>query len=85
MQNSAKTTKNALLQNADNERIAMYSLEEESKVEKDKGEYGCCVTTIARVITSTTTNDCRVFILLFKSTVQLLQESRLVSEREPFS
>jgi hypothetical protein len=64
-QNSAKTTKNALLQNADNERVATCSLEEESKVEKDKEEYGCCGTTTARVITSTTTNNCQVSILSF--------------------
>jgi len=65
VQNSAKTTKNALLQNADNERVATCFLEEESKVEKDKVKYGCCGTTTARVITSTTTNNCQVSILSF--------------------
>ncbi|WP_071146285.1 DUF4373 domain-containing protein [Bacteroides ihuae] len=65
MQNSAKTTQNALLQNTDNERVAMRSLEEESKVEKDKEKYGCCGTTTARVTTSTTTNNCQVSILPF--------------------
>jgi hypothetical protein len=66
VQNSAKTTKNALLQNADNERVATCSLEEEeSKVEKDKVKYGCCGTTTARVTTSTTTNNCQVSILPF--------------------
>jgi len=65
VQNSAKTTKNALLQNADNERVATCSLEEERKVEKDKGKYGCCGTTTARVTTSTTTNNCQVSILPF--------------------
>nr|WP_320059023.1 hypothetical protein [uncultured Bacteroides sp.] len=65
VQNSAKTTKNTCLQNADNEGVARCSLEEESKVEKDKGEYGCCGTTTARVITSTTTNNCQVSILPF--------------------
>ncbi|MBP1615092.1 MAG: hypothetical protein H6Q13_2540 [Bacteroidetes bacterium] len=34
VQNSAKTTQNALLQNADNERVATCSLEEESKSRK---------------------------------------------------
>ena len=65
VQNSAKTTKNALLQNADNERVATCFLEEESKVEKDKVKYGWCGTTPARVITSTTTNNCQVSILSF--------------------
>ncbi|WP_159431328.1 Lin1244/Lin1753 domain-containing protein [Bacteroides ihuae] len=65
VQNSAKTTQNALLQNADNEEVAACSLEEESKVEKDKEKYGCCGTTTARVITSTTTNNCQVSILSF--------------------
>ncbi len=65
VQNSAKTTKNALLQNADNERVATCSLEEESKVEKEIVKYGCCGTTTARVITSTTTNNCQVSILSF--------------------
>jgi hypothetical protein len=57
MQKSAKTTQNAHLQNADNERVAMYSLEEESKVEKDKGKYGCYGTTTARMDACTTTTS----------------------------
>ena len=65
VQNSAKTTQNTLLQNADNEEVAACSLEKESRVEKDKEKYGCCGTTTARVITSTTTNNCRVSILPF--------------------
>ena len=57
MQSSAKTTQNAHLQNADNERVAMHSLVEESKVEKDKGKYGCCGTTTARMDACTTTTS----------------------------
>ncbi|WP_071147191.1 hypothetical protein [Bacteroides ihuae] len=64
-QNSAKTMQKALLQNVDNELVMTCSLEEESKVEKNKEEYGCCGTTTTRVITSTTTSNCRVSILPF--------------------
>ena len=57
MQNSTKTTQNTLLQNLDNERVATCSLEEESKVEKDKEKYGCCGTTTARMDACTTTTS----------------------------
>ena len=81
VQNSAKTTKNALLQNADNERVATCSLEEESKVEKDKVKYGCCGTTTARVTTSTTTNNYQVSILPFLACRKEERSRRPTSKR----
>jgi len=43
----------ALLQSLDNELVITCSLEEESKVEKNKEEYDCCGIITECVITST--------------------------------